>query len=129
MKRFLKAAALATAATAAFVAPMAAHSQAWPTKPVKIIVPSPPGGSPDQIARAIGQKLSIAWGQPVVVETSLALADSRLRPRRSRAMGTGGPALSGTRRFGVIDLDTWAFGHSSSSIRLTLLPSALSARK
>ncbi|MDR6859507.1 hypothetical protein [Variovorax guangxiensis] len=74
MKRFLKAAALATAATAAFAAPMAAHSQAWPTKPVKIIVPSPPGGSPDQIARAIGQKLSIAWGQPVVVETSLALA-------------------------------------------------------
>ena len=74
MKRFLKAAVLSTAVLAAGVAPWAAQAQAqaqastWPTRPVKIVVPSPPGGSTDQIARAMGQKLSEAWGQPVVVE-------------------------------------------------------------
>ena len=68
MKRFLKAALFATAAATTFAASLAAHAQDWPSKPVKIVVPSPPGGSTDQIARAIGQKLSEAWGQPVVVE-------------------------------------------------------------
>ncbi len=45
-----------------------AHAQAFPSKPVKIIVPYPPGGSSDIIARAISQVLSENMGQPVVVE-------------------------------------------------------------
>jgi tripartite-type tricarboxylate transporter receptor subunit TctC len=40
----------------------------YPSKPVKFIVPITPGGSNDVIARAIAQKLSETWGQPVVVE-------------------------------------------------------------
>jgi tripartite-type tricarboxylate transporter receptor subunit TctC len=54
----------------AFGAPLAARAQtpAWPSRTVKIVVPSPPGGSTDQIARAIGQKLSQLWGQSVIVE-------------------------------------------------------------
>jgi tripartite-type tricarboxylate transporter receptor subunit TctC len=46
----------------------AAAQQAWPTKPVRIIVPFSAGGSTDVIARMIGQKLSVKWGQPVVIE-------------------------------------------------------------
>jgi tripartite-type tricarboxylate transporter receptor subunit TctC len=42
--------------------------QAWPSKPLKIIVPYPPGGTSDILARSVGQKLSEQYGQPVVVE-------------------------------------------------------------
>src|SRR5687767_14027891 len=43
-------------------------AQAWPTKPVRIVVAYPPGGGIDVMARQIGEKLTAAWGQPVVVE-------------------------------------------------------------
>jgi tripartite-type tricarboxylate transporter receptor subunit TctC len=45
-----------------------AAAQTWPTKPVKLVVPFPPGGPLDTIGRAIAQKLTEAWGQSVIVE-------------------------------------------------------------
>jgi tripartite-type tricarboxylate transporter receptor subunit TctC len=51
----------------AFALPTLAQ-QAWPSKPIKIIVPYPPGGTSDILARSVGQKLSEQYGQPVVVE-------------------------------------------------------------
>jgi tripartite-type tricarboxylate transporter receptor subunit TctC len=41
---------------------------AWPTRPVRIVVPTGPGSSLDLIVRAMGDKLAARWGQPVVVE-------------------------------------------------------------
>jgi tripartite-type tricarboxylate transporter receptor subunit TctC len=53
---------------AAAVAPSALAQPAWPAKPIRVIVNFPPGGAADQLARMIGQPLSEALGQPVVIE-------------------------------------------------------------
>ena len=52
----------------ALAAPIAALAQAWPAKPIRIIVPYTPGGSSDIIARAIQQPLQDALKQTVIVE-------------------------------------------------------------
>ncbi|HJW50648.1 MAG TPA: tripartite tricarboxylate transporter substrate binding protein [Burkholderiaceae bacterium] len=62
LRRLLAAAALALAV----VNP--AYSQTWPAKPVRIIVPFPPGGTTDIVARSIGVELQRMWQQPVVIE-------------------------------------------------------------
>lgn len=47
---------------------MSANAQSYPTKPIKIIVPAPPGASADILARVLSQKLADSWGQPFIVE-------------------------------------------------------------
>ena len=58
---------------------LAAVAQAWPTKPVKIVMPSTTAGSPDRVTRLVAEKLSLRWGQPVVVEN---------RPGATTVIGT-----------------------------------------
>jgi tripartite-type tricarboxylate transporter receptor subunit TctC len=54
----------------------AAFAQAYPSKPVRLIVTYPPGGSSDLMARVFGQKLSEVWGQQVIVESKPGAAGS-----------------------------------------------------
>jgi len=48
--------------------PGAAIAQAYPAKPIRFVVPAPPGGGTDTVARIVGQKLSAAVGQPVIMD-------------------------------------------------------------
>jgi len=57
-----------TAALALMLASAGASAQSYPTKPIRLVVPYPAGGPLDIMARAIGQKLTEAWKQPVVVD-------------------------------------------------------------
>jgi tripartite-type tricarboxylate transporter receptor subunit TctC len=65
MKSMIRSAALGLAA---LVVAAGAWAQPFPSKPIKIIVPYPPGGTSDILARAVGQKMSEAYGQSVIVE-------------------------------------------------------------
>lgn len=62
-RRLVQAAALAVA-----MAGSSAMAQAWPSKPISLIVPFPAGGTTDVLARALGEKLAQSLGQPVIVE-------------------------------------------------------------
>lgn len=73
MRDFWKTAAhlailVAGQALAAAAGMTASHAQTYPLKTIRFIVPFTPGGSNDVVARVVGQKLSEAWKQPVVVE-------------------------------------------------------------
>src|SRR2546421_6558389 len=56
------------AMTAAVLLGSGAFAQSWPQKPVKFIVPFPPGGATDISARLLGEKLTQIWAQTVVIE-------------------------------------------------------------
>lgn len=70
---------LAVTACLAALPALAPAQQAYPSRPIKIIVPAPPGGAIDLIARVVGDKLATSMGQPVVVDN---------RPGASNNLGT-----------------------------------------
>src|SRR6266850_6561835 len=57
-----------TVCTAAMACALALHAQTYPSRPIRLIVPFPPGGSSDSVARVVVQKFSEGLGQPVVIE-------------------------------------------------------------
>jgi tripartite-type tricarboxylate transporter receptor subunit TctC len=81
MKHWIR---FAAAAALSLCAGLAA-AQAWPTKPVKFVVPFPPGGSVDPLARLLGTKLSESLGQQFIVEN---------KPGASGSIGTAFAAKS-----------------------------------
>jgi len=57
-----------TTLTLALALPLSAFAQAYPSKPIKMIVPFPAGGTTDVVARIIAQKMTESMGQPVTVD-------------------------------------------------------------
>src|SRR5262245_3911597 len=72
-------------AFAALTAPALAQQTDWPTKPVRFIVPFPPGGTVDPLARLVGTKLTPVLGQQIIVDN---------RTGASGSIGTGIAAKS-----------------------------------
>ena len=58
-----------TAITGAVLAGAAAAQPAYPTRPIRFILPNAPGGSNDVVARLVGEKLTARWHQPVVIDS------------------------------------------------------------
>jgi len=56
------------ACVAAMACTLALHAQTYPSRPIRLVVPFPPGGSSDGVARVVVQKFSEGLGQPVVIE-------------------------------------------------------------
>ncbi|MFO0235272.1 MAG: Bug family tripartite tricarboxylate transporter substrate binding protein [Burkholderiales bacterium] len=56
------------AAAACALVPGAAGAQGFPSRPIRMVCPLPPGSPSDVLARPLAQRVSIAWGQPVVVD-------------------------------------------------------------
>ena len=94
--------------TAAFIGiANSAFAQTWPTKPVKIVVPFPPGGSNDTIARILGAQMTQNTGQQFIVEN---------RPGASGSLGTGVVAK------GAADGYTFVLVFDTHGVNPTLIP-------
>jgi tripartite-type tricarboxylate transporter receptor subunit TctC len=69
------------------------RAQAWPSAPVRIVVGFPPGGGTDALARVVGQKLTVMWGQQVVVENRAGAAGVIAADYVSQLPGDGSTLL------------------------------------
>jgi tripartite-type tricarboxylate transporter receptor subunit TctC len=68
VRRFLKTIACAALSALALTAPLAVAQAVYPNRPLKLVVPYPPGALTDLLARAIGERLATALKQPVIIE-------------------------------------------------------------
>jgi len=115
--------ALAVALCAASVLP--AHA-AWPERPVRIVVPFTPGGSTDILARAIGERLQSALGQPFVIENKPGAGGSIGATEVARAAPDGYTLLMG--HIGTLAVNPSLYRDLAYDPRTSFAPVALVAR-
>lgn len=88
--------AFGTSAAAGLALPQIVRSQGYPTRPITIVVPFPPGGAADTIARLIADQMHASLGQPVVIENVTGAAGSLGPGRVARAASDGYTLSLGT---------------------------------
>src|SRR5512146_224532 len=72
------------------------HAASYPTKPIRLIVPFPPGGTTDTVARLMAQKIGEAWGQQVVVDNRPGAGGTIGTELAAKAPGDGYTILMGS---------------------------------
>jgi tripartite-type tricarboxylate transporter receptor subunit TctC len=92
---------------AVILAPLTAHAQSWPAGPIRIIVPFPPGGSVDAVARLAQAGLGQRLGVPIVIEN------------RTGASGSTGSAVVAK---SPPDGNTWLIVFDTHAVNPSLLP-------
>jgi tripartite-type tricarboxylate transporter receptor subunit TctC len=107
-RKLLAVAALAAGATA--VALPAAHAQSFPERPVRIVVPFPPGGAVDALARVVAEQLATKWKQGVVVDN---------KPGGNQIIGTQNVATAAADGYTILLATT---GHAVNATLIEKLP-------
>ena len=79
-RRLILGMTVVTACSASLMLPAVAQEAAYPNKPIRLIVPVPPGGAADAMARLVADHLQTKWGQPVTVDN---------KPGEGSAVGLG----------------------------------------
>src|SRR5947208_5618498 len=89
--------------------PAVASAQDFPSKPIKLIVPFPPGGPNDIIARVVGQRMSELVKQPVVIDN---------RGGQARVLGTDADAKSNPEGYtiGIVSASALVFSHTMEKV-------------
>src|SRR3977135_1631882 len=88
--------ALVAALAALVCAQAPAYSQAYPARTVRIVIPFPPGGTSDILARTLGQKLTEEWGQQVIAENRVGAAGNIASEHVARSKPDGYTLLINT---------------------------------
>jgi len=110
----------ASAALAAAAASCPAHAQdAWPIKPIRLVVPFAPGGSTDVIARMMAQKLSELWGQTVLVDNRAGAGGNLGADIVAKSPPDGYTLLLGS---GSITINPQIYKHMSFDTKKDLVP-------
>ena len=117
-------AAVAATAAALLAGPAAAQS-AWPTKPVRIVVPFAPGGTTDILARAIAPELSKAFGQQFVVENRAGAGGNIGADVVAKAPNDGYTLLMGT--VGTQSINKWLYARMPFDPQKDFVPITLGA--
>jgi len=113
-------------ALAALMLAGAAHAQAYPSKPIHMLVAFPPGGPVDIIARLMGPKLSEALGQPVVVENKVGASGNVASAEVSKAPADGYTLLMHSSAYAV---NPTLFANPGYDPNKDLLPLAVIAQQ
>lgn len=93
---------VAAAAAAGIEAQAASTSNSYPARPIRVIVPTPPGGGNDIMARMAAQKMNERWGQPVVVDNRPGAGGQIAMETAARAAPDGYTLLLGTTNLTVL---------------------------